>query len=118
MIPGKSAALALPHEHRNLRPFDDACAWISQNGNMARRRAVLHGFMASLTSIQVGDHTLLRMQEGRNTVTYTCFSRQSLARVSPFWDAIPRPNCLQQLLFQAAILWDGCFIPFPSVTAT
>ena len=51
VIPSKSAALALPHEHRNLRPFDDACAWIKQEGNTARRRVVLHGFMAS--SIQV-----------------------------------------------------------------
>ena len=53
VIPSKSAALALPHEHRNLRPFDDACAWIRQEGYTARRRAVLHGIMASLTSIQV-----------------------------------------------------------------
>ena len=53
VIPSKSAALTLPHQHRNLRPFDDACAWIRQNRNTARRRVVLHGFMASLTSIQV-----------------------------------------------------------------
>ena len=53
VIPRKSAADALPHQHRNLRPFDDACAWIRQNRNTARRRVVLHGFMASLTSIQV-----------------------------------------------------------------
>ena len=53
VIPSKSAADALPHQHGNLRPFDDACAWIKQEGNTARRRVVLHGFMASLTSIQV-----------------------------------------------------------------
>ena len=51
VIPSKSAADALPHQHGNLRPFDDACAWIKQEGNTARRRVVLHGFMAS--SIQV-----------------------------------------------------------------
>ena len=50
VIPSKSAALTLPHQHRNLRPFDDACAWIRQKGNTARRRVVLHGFMASSTS--------------------------------------------------------------------
>ena len=75
-----------------------------------------HGFV--ITSIQVGDHTLLRMQEGRNTVTYTSLSRPSLTRASPFWDAIPRPNCLHRLLLEDAILWDGCCIPFRSVTAT
>ena len=53
VIPSKSAADALPHQHGNWRPFDDACAWIKQEGNTARRRVVLHGFMASLTSIQV-----------------------------------------------------------------
>ena len=53
MIPSKSAALALHHQHRNLRPFEDACAWIRQTRNMARRCVVLHGFLASPTSMQV-----------------------------------------------------------------
>ena len=85
MIPRKSAADALPHQHVNSRPFDDAFAWIRQKGYTARRRVVLHGFMASLTSIQVAcAPELAALLE---TIPFFCEckkdKRLSLTRASP-----------------------------------
>ena len=98
---------------------------IGKKGNMARRCMVRHGFMASLTSIQVdyAPETAALLEtipfcECKKDKRLSCFSKPSLTTVSPFWGAIPRPNSLQQLLFEDAILWDGCLIPCPSITAT
>ena len=125
VIPSKSAALALPHQHRNLLPFDDACAWIRQTANMARRCVLLLGFMASSTSIQVAC-----APETAALLVPTPFcackkdNRLPLTRASPdlhFQECLPFETQSEDpiaLLFEDASLCDGCFITFPAITAT
>ena len=125
VIPSKSTALALYHQHRNLRPFDDAGAWIRQTANMARRCVLLLGFMASSTSIQVAC-----APETAALLVPTPFcackkdNRLPLTRASPdlhFQECLPFETQSEDpiaLLFEDASLCDGCFITFPAITAT